>query len=166
MPERTRRLIADLVAIPTEAPLPPTLTAHHPAPEDQPAFARLMFDAYAGTVDDEGETLADAEAEMARIFAGAYGPFDPECSFLARDAGEVVSASLITQFEGRPLIAYTFTTPRRQRKGLARALLTRSIAALRDRGDTTLVLFVTASNDPAEHLYESLGFTEDVSRES
>ena len=34
-----------------------------------------MLDAYRGTIDDEGETLEDALAEVDRTFAGEYGEF-------------------------------------------------------------------------------------------
>lgn len=40
---------------------------------DATAVGTLMMAAYRGTIDDEGETEADAIAEVERVVAGAYG---------------------------------------------------------------------------------------------
>ena len=50
------------------------------------------------------------------------------------------------------------TSPRWKGKGLARHLIRESMLAIRNGGETTLGLVVTAGNTPAEHLYESMGF--------
>ena len=47
---------------------------------------------------------------------------------------------------------------RRQRVGIARALILALIGELKKRGSRCLTLEVRASNDPARTLYESLGF--------
>ena len=42
---------------------------------DEEALGGLMFRAYQGTLDDEGETLEQAHAEIRKTMAGAYGAF-------------------------------------------------------------------------------------------
>ncbi|WP_339094028.1 hypothetical protein ACINK0_05860 [Deinococcus sp. VB343] len=67
-------------------------------PDDGPALAALMLAAYAGTTDDAGGTLSDAEAEVARLFAGEYGCLLPDLSRVAVRGGRLVSAALLTRF--------------------------------------------------------------------
>jgi hypothetical protein len=43
-------------------------------PDDAPALAQLMLDAYRGTIDDEGETGEEALAEFNAMLDGKYGP--------------------------------------------------------------------------------------------
>ena len=45
-----------------------------------------MLAAYRGTVDDEGESEADAVAEVERTLRGGYGPLLDEGSFVAEEA--------------------------------------------------------------------------------
>ncbi len=127
-------------------------------PADREGLAALLLVAYRGTVDDDGETLGDALAEIDRTLGGAYGPYLERCSFLAEDAGRVVAASLVTRWTEAPLLAFVMVDPGFQRRGLGERLLRRSMAALRAAGETELVLFVTDGNAPAQRLYERLGF--------
>ena len=153
-------MVADLTGLPPDAPGPSPLPIRQPMPEDRQALARLMLDAYRDTIDDEGESLTDAENEIAKTFAGEYGQLLPGYSFLALDGDEPVSASIVTSYDGAPFLAFTMTSPRWKGKGLARHLIRECMLAIRNGGETTLALVVTAGNAPAEHLYESMGFVE------
>jgi pimeloyl-ACP methyl ester carboxylesterase len=126
--------------------------------DDAPALARLMLDAYRGTIDDEGETLDDALAAMQETFAGAYGPLLPLCSFLIEEWGEPLACTLVTCWQGQPLLAFVMTHPVLKNYGVGRFLIQKSINALLAHRYQELSLFVTSGNLPAQRLYERLGF--------
>jgi RimJ/RimL family protein N-acetyltransferase len=125
---------------------------------DAAALAELMFDAYRGTVDDEGEGPEGARAEIASLFAGQYGPFDFGASEVVVRDGRIVAATLVTQYQGLAMVAFTMTAPPWQRRGLARAGLIRTMARLLAAGRDRVDLAVTETNTPARRLYDSLGF--------
>lgn len=146
-----------------------------PEARDAAALARLMLDAYAGTVDDEGGTHEDAEAEVARLFGGAYGAMEWEVSRVVEDGGggggALAAATLVTRNTGtmkgpigvpigvgEAFVAFSMTAPAFKRRGLARAGLVAMMAGLRARGEARVHLVVTRGNVAAVRLYESLGF--------
>ena len=129
-----RRLVADLTGLQPDAAEATPLPIRRPLLEDRQVLARLMLDAYRDTIDDEGGTLADAENELAKTFAGEYGQFLAEFSFLALDGDEPVSASLVTRYEGAPFLAFSMTSPSWQGRGLARRLIRESMLALKTGG--------------------------------
>jgi len=133
------------------------------APSDKEALAALMLDAYRGTIDYDGETLDDALREIGHVYAGSYGRFLGDCSFVLDGEAGLSSACLVTLFnEGEPdetpLLAFAMTRKRDQRRGLSSALILRSVDALSGLGYSRLSLAVTADNLPACRLYERLGF--------
>lgn len=127
---------------------------------DAAALARLMLDAYRGSVDDEGEGPDEAKAEIDRLFAGAYGPFNGGASEVTAREGRIVAATLVTEHDGVALIAFSMTSPEWKRRGLARAGLLRTMERLRRAGRREVWLAVTATNEPARRLYEFIGFEE------
>ena len=151
------RLRADLGA--------PRRAAHDPLARrvrdaDRAALAALLLAAYRGTVDDAGEGPDEAAGEIARTLDGGYGVFDAASSeVVVRDAS-IVGATLVTEFQGHAMVAFSMTAPEWKRRGLARAGLLRVMERLRRAGRAELDLAVTATNTPARRLYESLGFVE------
>lgn len=127
-------------------------------PADAPALAALMLDAYRGTIDDGGGGPDEAAAEVSRLLAGDYGPFDQGASELVERDGGIVSATLVTSHGGMPLIAFSMTASRWKRRGLARDGLVRTLHRLRAAGAVAIHLAVTPGNTAAERLYASLGF--------
>ena len=127
---------------------------------DEHDLAILLYAAFRGTIDDEGETFAGAVREIEKTFAGDYGRLLPDCSFAIQDGEFIASACLISWFEphNAPLVAFTMTRPEHKRQGMARFLLKASMNALIDRGYRQLTLIVTDGNEPAQKLYASLGF--------
>ena len=127
---------------------------------DREDLAILLYAAFRGTIDDEGETFADAIAEIDKAFAGDYGDLLLDCSFVIERDEFLASACLIglSEPDGVPLVVFSMTRPDAQRQGLARYLLGQSIDALLDRGYGQLRLVVTEGNAPAQSLYASLGF--------
>lgn len=141
------------------APVPPAgHVVRPPTPADADALAGLMHQAYAGTIDDEGETLDDTRAVVAQYFAGEFGPPMPAVSEVTEHQGALLAATLLTQWWGGPFLAFMITAPQAQRQGLARAGLTRAINRLAAGDEPWLRLMVTAGNTRAEALYASLGF--------
>jgi ribosomal protein S18 acetylase RimI-like enzyme len=141
--------------------LPGFVASRTVAPRDRDALAILLFAAYRGTIDDEGDSFADALAEIEKMLRGDYGRFLPECSFVVKDGEFLSSACLVSFFEPHdaPLVVFLMTRPEAKRRGLARLLLTRSMNALLDAGYERLTLVVTDGNEPAQRLYRTLGFT-------
>ena len=127
------------------------------ATEDAPKLAHVMFRAYQGTTDDEGETEDDALKEILRTFDGTYGLFNWAASEVAEVDGVIIAATMITTLNERPLLAYSFTCPDYQRQGIALMLISRSAAVLRDQDASELTLVVTRTNR-ALGLYHQLGF--------
>ena len=150
-----RRLTASLSAT-IDSPADPL--ARPIRREDVDALASLMLDAYRGTIDDGGESLEDAVSEVRKLLDGAYGAFDFAASELIERDGRPVSATVVTHYEGVPLIAFSMTAPTWKRRGLAKAGLQRAMARLAGAGVPRVDLVVTAGNTPAETLYERLGF--------
>ncbi|MCI0342868.1 MAG: GNAT family N-acetyltransferase [Planctomycetales bacterium] len=148
------------LAPPPDAPPGPTIPCRNVSAPDAPALGRLLHAAYRGTVDDEGETEEDAFLEACATIGGRYGAFLRTASFLHEDSGAPRSATLVSFFEPirRPLLAFSITDPGWQNRGLATALLRRTIGALHAAGHEELALAVTLANAPAMHLYGKLGF--------
>jgi ribosomal protein S18 acetylase RimI-like enzyme len=132
-----------------------------PLPADQPALGQLMHRAYLGTVDYDGETVAQSLEEIRKTFSGEYGAFNAACSRVLDDQGRLLCATLITVWEDRPFVAFSMTSPDVRNQGLARACMTSAMIALRDCGEHELRLVVTRANLPAVALYRRLGFEEE-----
>lgn len=129
---------------------------------DADDLAILMYSAFRETIDDEGETFADAVREIDKALAGDYGRLLPDCSFVIEEGEFLASACLISWFDlhEAPLVVFSMTRPEHRSQGMARFLLQQSINTLLDQGHTRLTLIVTDGNKPAQNLYSSLGFQE------
>lgn len=147
-------------AFPARAFPPDDRRARSVRVDDQEALAVLLYAAYRGTIDDEGDSFADALVEIEKTFRGDYGRFLTECSFVVADGEFLASACLVSFFEPHdaPLVVFLMTRPEAKRRGLARALLQQSMNALLDAGYSRLTLVVSEGNVEAQHLYASMGF--------
>ena len=141
-----------------ERPLPLEPRRRRVRRSDATALAELMLAAYRGTVDDEGETLEDAVAEVEQVLDGSYGPFASDASFVAERDDGLVGASLVAIAEPRPLLLYLIVRPDAKRRGIGTALLVQTGNALAAAGHRELDLFVTEPNEPAVTLYRKFGF--------
>jgi hypothetical protein len=64
-----------------------------------------MLEAYRGTLDEHGETLDDAQAEVRRTFSAGHGHMLWDASFVIeadRGPTALASASVITLWQGHP----------------------------------------------------------------
>lgn len=127
---------------------------------DQEELARLMLDAYKGTIDD-WETHEDALNEVRAYFAGERsGPQLMDCSKVYELRKKIVSACLIAESTELqiPIIAYIMTSAEMKRQGLARSLLITTLRGLRDLEYTEAQAVITDGNAPAEQLFIQTGF--------
>ena len=125
---------------------------------DMTQLAELMVAAYAGTVDDKGESVETALEEVNKTYSGEYGIFLPHCSQIVERSGRIVSATLLTYWQERPFVAFTMTLPTWQRRGLARNCLVNAMRDVLLGGGDKLSLVVTLANEPALRLYQQLHF--------
>jgi len=126
--------------------------------DDVHALGALMLAAYRGTVDNQGESEADAVAEVERTIGGGYGPLLGDGSFVVEEGGWIVGASMTTLFHSDPFLTYLVVDPEMQRCGIGTFLVAASGNALLSAGYARLDLFVTEANEPAVNLYRKLGF--------
>jgi ribosomal protein S18 acetylase RimI-like enzyme len=137
--------------------------ARAPQPSDAPELAALFHAAYRGSLDDDGETLADWQTRMAQFMRGDFGEpmwavseVRPDPSSSGRPA--LQAATLVSLCQAQPLVVFVATAPWLRRQGLARASLTRSINRLAAGDEAFVRLVLTEGNVAATGLYESLGF--------
>ena len=123
-------------------------------------LAILLYAAFRGSIDDEGDPFSGAVREIEKTMSGDYGRLVSDCSFVIEDGEFISAACLISWYEPieSPFVVFTMTRPESKGQGLARFLLKKSINALVERGNKSLTLIVTDGNQPAQHLYASLGF--------
>jgi ribosomal protein S18 acetylase RimI-like enzyme len=153
-----RHLVAELGTI--EVHLLP-LPVRDAERSQRTALAELMLDAYRGTIDADGsETLEVAQGEVDRFLRGGSGRPMLEHSRLAYDQERLVSAVLVAEFEGTPLIAYVCTAADHKGRGLAEGLVRLAMRSLAQAGHRRVHLWVTVGNAPAERIYDRLGFRE------
>ena len=151
--------------LPLPAPLTLVRTQHptggalrHPAPEETELLAEVMLDAYANTVDDDGETTDDALVEVEGFFGGRTGAPLLDCSWVYDASGTLLCASLVTLHEGAPLISYVMTRAAWKERGLAAWVLRQSLLSLQDARYSEVRAWITQGNTPSERLFTSFGF--------
>ncbi len=101
-------------------------------PWDNEAIAGVLLRAYRGGPDDEGETIREARAEIARSTEGESGPFLGGAAFVAVDASDApFGATLVNQYGKIPLISHVVVDPLVQGRGVGTMLLAATTDALR-----------------------------------
>lgn len=131
------------------------LGSRHPNPGDHEALAILMLDAYTDTIDYDGEGIGEARDEVAGYLGG-----NPllEHSFVAAEDDRLVSACLISLFEGEPLVGYAMTAADHKSQGLASVLLEQSLGSLERAGHGDVTAWITEGNRPSERIFRRAGF--------
>lgn len=122
--------------------------------DDLDRLARLMLDAFVGTIDYEDEDLGGAVDEVRSYLDG-----DPllQHSFVAEVGGEIASAVLVSLLDNTPFIVCVMTLPANKGEGLARLVTTSSMSSLAKEGYRSIVLYITEGNQPSEALFRSIG---------
>lgn len=141
------------------AAMTPIAGMRHPAPGDAEALAALMIDAYRGTIDDDGETLDDARAEIDRYLSGAGLAPLLEYSWVAGQ-GVLDAACLVAYWPARncPLFAYVMTRASARGQGYAARLVAASLRDLAEAGYAEARAVITEGNTSSESLFVRLGF--------
>ena len=140
----------DLAKITEPSALDPRPVTH----DDLDALARLMLDAYVGTIDYEGETLDDAVVEVRSFFDR-----DPllDHSYAIEAGAGLASAALVSRVDGGPFIGYVMTSPAHKRTGLATSVAHRALWTLAQEGHPTVAFYITDGNVPSEALFARFG---------
>ncbi|MCI4366923.1 MAG: GNAT family N-acetyltransferase [Thermoplasmata archaeon] len=102
----------------------------------------------------------DPRHSVEHLLSGGIGPWWGDASFVVVDPveeGRLLAATVVNDHDG-PLLTQVVVAPKARRRGLARALVAESIAAVRRRSSVPLRLVVTVSNRRAAELYLSIGF--------
>jgi RimJ/RimL family protein N-acetyltransferase len=128
---------------------------------DKQALAELMFNAYQGTIDYDGEQLEDSLREVEAYLAGLRGgqPLVAE-SCLAFDGPQLVGACLAGEWDerGLPIIAYIMTHPSWKNRGLGKVMLSAVLHNFYEQGHRDVRAVITEGNIPSERLFLGLGF--------
>jgi hypothetical protein len=148
--------------MPPAKPAPAGLSLRTPEIKDMRALAELMLEAYRGTIDYEGETIAEAVDEVQRYLApSALNQALLKHSALLTDGTMLVSACLVMHWSRRscPSIGYVISHPLWKRRDLARCVVAESLCRLANDGHREVRAIITKGNVASEGLFLSLGFT-------
>ncbi|SDK25425.1 mycothiol synthase [Cryobacterium psychrotolerans] len=133
------------------------ISAFRPGVDDE-EWVALNALVFASHPEQGSLTLADLAARQTEPW------FDPGDFLLARDeaTGALIGYTWLKIEPGSPSgeIYVVGVHPDAAGRGLGRALLLAGMERLRDRGCTSVTLYVEAHNTPAVNLYRSLGFTD------
>lgn len=127
---------------------------------DARALGEVMYEAYVGTIDYSGETVAEACSEVEETLNGKYGMIIEDACLLTEENNQIVSAVIFNWFkdEQMPLLTFSMTRAEFKGKGHAKKLLRAGLAALSNTGHSHCCLYVTEGNEPAISIYKSLDF--------
>lgn len=147
-------------------PAPLTVLTKHPTggalrnpdPLATEQLAELMLDAYRNTVDFSGENSDDALVEVEGYFAGRSGEPLLNCSWVYENNGALLSACLVSLYEGAPLIAYVLTMSPWKGRGLGSFLLRQSLLSLQDAHYEEVRARITDGNQASTEMFARFGF--------
>jgi L-amino acid N-acyltransferase YncA len=131
---------------------------------DADALATLMYEAYLGTTDDEGETREQAQLEMRSFFDGRYGaPIGDACVAVER-GGRLIAAALLSDWNERgaivagPLVAFVLVHPSVRSRGHGIAVMNAALTRLAEARWGRVYAVITEGNAPSAALFGKLGF--------
>ena len=134
------------------APLPAGITTFRQG-ADETEWVELNARVFASHPEQGRLTVADVSARQAEDW------FDPGDFLLARDDSGRMTGYNWLKIDGDHGEIYVIGVGEPGR-GLGRTLMLAGLDRMRERGVTTASLYVEGDNDPAVHLYRSLGFTD------
>ena len=125
------------------------------------SLAELMFSAYVGTIDYDGETPDDARAEIDKYLDDTEMKPLLNCSWLFFAHGRMVSACLISWWASKrcPIVGYVITHPDWKNRGIAAELLQETLQSLSEQNYSLVRAVITEGNVPSERLFSQAGFT-------
>lgn len=133
---------------------------------DGAAYRKLMLEAYEQAADAFTTTALERSAEPMSWWSMRLGSASAlSCSVGAWEGPELVG-TVALQFSAKPktqhsaLVLGMYVKPKFRGKGLGRLLMRSAVEFAASRpGVRVLTLTLTEGNEPALHLYESIGFT-------
>ncbi|MBC8478298.1 GNAT family N-acetyltransferase [bacterium] len=144
--------------------LPPVIREdivfRHPVSGDAELLGKLMLDSYQGTIDYEGETLLEAQEEMATSLNGKYGEPLNDCSWMAFARTDLVAACLVVRWQGEhcAFVTFVMTASQWKGRGLATTALQASLTSISLAGFQEVRAVITAGNSTSEQLFLRAGF--------
>jgi GNAT superfamily N-acetyltransferase len=122
--------------------------------DDLEGLARLMLDAYRGTIDYEDETYEDAVTEVRSFLEN-----DPalEHSYVVEADGMFVGGVLTQTRDEDIFIGYVMTHPEHKGAHIGRRLVHHALSRATADGYRRAVFYITQGNGPSEALFASLG---------
>ncbi|MEM7091551.1 MAG: GNAT family N-acetyltransferase [Actinomycetota bacterium] len=122
-------------------------------PQDHEALAELMLDAYAGTVDDEGETMVEARGAIDHYMAAA----PDDLRWVVRDGGRPIAFCCVVEVDDRLYVDPIVVAANHKRRRLGTALVAHAVAVVGQRGAVEVGAAITDGNVASENLFRSLG---------
>jgi ribosomal protein S18 acetylase RimI-like enzyme len=149
------------------APVPPGAEVRPIRATDEPRLARLHEKAYRDHLDrylsiEALDPVHDADRQLREYFGGRWGELLSPGSTAVTLDGRIVAAVIAVQRGPHVLIIDVMTEPDLQGRGFGRAALASALQALRERGESAVVLNVTEGNERAVRLYSRLGFVRTI----
>lgn len=123
------------------------------------SLAKHYYQAFHGTVDDEGKSLIDWDEEIQSVFEERYGKVMTEHSFYLEQESEIIASIFLTKFRGIPLIAYLAVDKNFRGNSLGELLIQYSCHSLASSDYQEIYLAVNEENLVAYSLYKKMGFT-------
>ena len=158
---RTGMIASTQISLPL-SPLPSSLRVRQLSHDDIDQIGTLLQRAYSGGPDNLHPDLAGWRAEVRAILDGRFGPFIPECSFVAEHTLDRfhLAGSIMAHLERNvPRIHHLAVAPSFRHVGLGQYLELKTMQRLQELGHSTVILYVTLGI-PAFNLYHRLGFIE------
>lgn len=142
---------ADLSEVPVR---PDSLRVRHVERADHEALARLMLDAYRGSIDDEGENIEDARTAIDHYFETIVWPH----SFVIVGGDQPLAMSMVVIVDRFHYIDPVATAAGHKGQGLGRIAVATSLRSLTKSGITEVGAVITVGNAPSERLFTRFGF--------
>ncbi|MCC7127406.1 MAG: GNAT family N-acetyltransferase [Microbacteriaceae bacterium] len=122
--------------------------------EDRDELARVLLDGYRGSVDDEGEVLADAVEAIDEYFSIMKW----QHGWALESADGIAAFALVIVVDDRHYIDPVVTSPEFKRRGLGALVVRAALRSLEAEGVRDVGAAITDGNIPSERLFASLDF--------
>lgn len=130
------------------------LDVRQPVGADRDELAALLLDAYRGTIDDEGEDLADAAEAIDQYLK----IIRREHSVVVLDDVEIVAMSFVVVVDDVHYIDPVAVAPSHQHRRIGRDAVVTCLRSLAVDGAACVGATITDGNVASERLFGSLGY--------
>lgn len=148
-----RLQLPQLRAVPSDESWP-ALVLRGVQVSDRSATARLLLEAYRGTIDDEGEGDDEALEAIDEYFSHIIWPH----SFVVVEGDHMIAMSFVVVVDERHYIDPVATVASHKGRGIGSRAVIESLNSLAAAGVTEVGATITDGNTASERLFTSLGF--------